>query len=126
MERRFATYDWSLFGTKHMHRPTHSRSCSAYLIALLCSLLLLSACNAAPEFNGILWKVTDPEHKKLDKEFYILGSIHTVSTQNLKFSQEIISRFKRSSTVVLEGDPSRLSVEIQEMTNKNLRNYIDL
>lgn len=109
-----------------MHRQTHNKRCRAYLIVLLCSLLLLSACSAAPEFKGFLWKVTDPKHKKLETEFYILGSIHTVSTVNLKFSQKILSRFERSSTVVLEDDPSRLSAAIQEMTSTNLRNYIDL
>lgn len=102
------------------------RASLAFLFLIFSSLWILTACAAEPEFKGMLWKVTDPSTKRNGKELHILGSIHKVSTQNLKFSQEIRRSFERSSTIVLEGNPDLLSVDIQALTNMNLKNYIDL
>jgi uncharacterized protein len=108
-----------------MYPATQRRRGLVYLFTLIISLLLFTACEAKPEFKGILWKVTDPKHNKQDRKFYILGSIHTVSKQDIYFSQAIRTSLEGASTVVLESDPDRVVGDIQRFTNTNLSSYID-
>jgi uncharacterized protein len=95
-----------------------------YLSIIL--LVFVTACDAKQEFKGILWKVSDPKGKINDKEFYILGTMHVVSTKDLKVSQKIMRRFNRSSLIVFEADPSRLTGNTQGFMNTNLSDYIDI
>lgn len=88
-------------------------------------LPFIIACQNTHPYKGSLWRVTDPQSRKLEKSLYILGSVHGFSRSDIKLSDAINKAFNESPILAVEINPDHVKEDIKDLLDTNLLLFIN-